>query len=131
PARVPRSNALALTGCFLGRFAPAQSIIVGTTSFRLDKIALYLSDDGPTEYFQGLGVTYSDDDARRLAEQVFEEILGQFTPPKSRYSSQSDYARAILSQTDNRSRADNIYLSVMEQIGNYWGTLLGIGGSSD
>lgn len=131
PARVSRSNPIGLSGCFLGRYAPAQSIIVGTTSFRLDKIALYLSDNGPTEYFNGLGIQYSDDDARRLAEQTLEEVLGQFTPPRRRYYSQSDYTRAVLSQADNRRRADRIYLSVMEQIGKYWGTLLGVGGSSD
>ena len=131
PARVSHSNAIGLSGCFLGRFAPAQSIVVGTTSFRLDKIALYLSDDGPREYFKDLGMQYSDADARRLAEQVLEEILGQFTPPKRRYCNQSGYVRDVLSQVDNRHRADRIYLSVMEQIGKYWGTLLGIGGSSD
>ena len=38
---------LGLTAQFLGHVATGQAILCGTTSFRLDKLALYLSDKGP------------------------------------------------------------------------------------
>ena len=47
---------LGLTLQFLNCVSPSQSILAGTTSFRLDRVALYLSDRGPESYFrQGLG----------------------------------------------------------------------------
>ena len=48
---------LGLTAQFIAVVAPAQAILTGTSSFRLDKLATYLSSDGPRRYFEeGLGL---------------------------------------------------------------------------
>src|SRR5207244_810228 len=62
---------LALTAQFIGQIAPAQAILCGTSSFRLDKLATYLSDTGPKKYFkEGLRVAHANGDAQRLADEL-------------------------------------------------------------
>jgi hypothetical protein len=122
---------LGLTAQFISIVSPAQAIISGTTSFRLDKLATYLSDNGPRNYFEGTSRTnYSKHDARRFADALLEEILGVYTPPDVRYQSHKQYVAAALRVPENRSRADTTYLSLLQEIGTLLGTLMGIRGQS-
>jgi hypothetical protein len=119
---------LGLTAQFISIVSPAQAIISGTTSFRLDKLDAYLSDKGPPFYFGS--DTYSNDQARRLADTILEEILGVYVPPDVTYESHQQYVDAALSVGANRRRADEIYLSILKEIGKLWGTLIAIRGYS-
>ena len=120
-----------LTAQFVGHVQPAQSILCGTSSFRLDKLASYLSSGGPTKYFkEGLAVEFSKRDERRLADELLEEVLGVYTRPDARYHNYERYLEAALSVAENRVRADRIYLSLVRQIAKFWGTLLGVRGYS-
>ena len=119
---------LGLTAQFISIVSPAQAIISGTTSFRLDKLDAYLSDKGPPFYFGSH--TYAHDEARRFADALLEEILGVYVPPDVSYESQQQYVDAALKVRANRRRADAIYLSMLEEIGTLWGTLIAIRGYS-
>jgi hypothetical protein len=122
---------LGLTAQFIGHVAPAQAILAGTSSFRLDKLALYLSSDGPKSYFtRGLGVRYTKQDAKRFADELLAEVLGVYRLPEVSYRSYQHYVDAALSVPSNRARADQVYLSLVEQIGKLWGTLLAARGYS-
>jgi hypothetical protein len=123
------SGRMGLTVRFLNYTAPAQAVLAGTSSFRLDRIALYLSPEGPDAYFtRGLGVPWGEDDARRLAGTVLEEVLGVYDPPAGPYS--KDYVDRAFAMPENRERADSIFLEVAREIGRVWGTLLGVRGFS-
>jgi len=118
---------LGLTAQFIGQVAPAQAILSGTSSFRLDKLDAYLSSTGPEQYFkEGLQVAYSQDDARQLSDNILEEVLGVYQPPDVQYETHEGYVAAAFSVAANRVRADRIYLSLVEQIARFWGTLLGV-----
>jgi hypothetical protein len=118
---------LGLTAQFLSIVAPAQAILTGTTSFRLDKLARYLSADGAHDYFQnGMAVDYSSQDARRLADEILEEILGVFHPPDVRYETYEQYLTAAFDVPENRARADRFYLAASQQIASFWGTLFAV-----
>lgn len=122
---------LGLTAQFIGQVAPAQAIITGTSSFRLDKLANYLSANGPDCYFkQGLKIDYSKHDAKVFADTILEEVLGYYQPPRVRYQSHEQYLTAAFSLAENRTRADQIYLTLMKQIAKFWGTVLGVRGYS-
>jgi hypothetical protein len=122
---------LGLSAQFIGHVQPAQSILCGTSSFRLDKLATYLSPSGPAKYFsEGLSAALSKRDERQLADELLEEILGVYTAPDVRYQSYEQYLEAAFNIADNRIRADWIYLSLVEQIARFWGTLLGVRGYS-
>ncbi|HWT03201.1 MAG TPA: hypothetical protein VN256_23315 [Pyrinomonadaceae bacterium] len=127
---IPRRG-LGLTAQFISDVAPAQTILSGTSSFRLDKLAHYLSAQGAERYFKhGLEVAYSRHDARRLADELLEEVLGVYRPPDVRFQSYRQYVEAALGLAENRERADQVYLSLLEQIGKFWGTLLAVRGYS-
>lgn len=122
---------LGLTAQFIGQVAPAQAVISGTSSFRLDKLATYLSPGGADVYFkQGLGVTYSKDDAKVFADMILEEVLGVYEPPSGRYHDHDQYVTAALSTSTNRARADKNYVSLIKQIAKFWGTVLAVRGYS-
>jgi hypothetical protein len=122
---------LGLTAQFIGIVAPAQAILAGTSSFRLDKLATYLSTNGPQRYFEeGLAIVYSKHDARRLADAILEEVLGVYHPPDVRYQTYGQYLAAAFSVAENRARADRFYLSLVQQIARFWGTLLAVRGYS-
>jgi hypothetical protein len=117
---------------FIGQAQPQQAIIFDSSSFRLDRIAVYLSDAGPEEYFRtGLGRDYRRQDAAWLADTVLEEILGSVVCPAEGYSTYGQYVRSAFGIPENRRRADAAYLSLMGQIGECWGTLLAVRGYSD
>jgi hypothetical protein len=120
---------LGLTAQFISTVSPAQAILQGTSSFRLDRLAGYLSSDGARLYFErGLNGTCSRHDARRFAEAILEEILGVYQPPDVRYQSHEQYLAAAFAVPENRARADCTYLSLLQKIGRTWGTLLGVRG---
>jgi len=119
---------LGLTAQFISIVSPAQAIISGTSSFRLDKLDAYLSDKGPPFYFGA--ENYSNDEARRLADVLLEEILGVYVPPNVSYESQQQYVDAAFSVRANRRRADAIYLSLSHEIAVLWGTMMGARGYS-
>ncbi|MGB9180571.1 MAG: hypothetical protein WCB68_15160 [Pyrinomonadaceae bacterium] len=130
PLNIPGD--LGLTMQFLGHVSPTQAILSGTSSFRLDRLAAYLSGDGAQVYFtKGLQIKYSSHDARRLADEVLDEVLGDYKPPAVRYRSYRQYLEAAFNVEENRERADHNFKSAMQQIGKFWGTLLAVRGSTN
>ena len=122
---------MALTAEFLSHGAPAQAILSGTSSFRVDKVATYLSRDGAEKYFREYQeVEYSPDDARRFADELLDEVLGVYVPPSVTFKSYGRYVDAALAVPSNRVRADEIFLSLVRQIAEFWGTVMGIRGQS-
>jgi hypothetical protein len=122
---------LGLAVHFLHHSIPGQAVLSGTSSFRLNKVAAYLYEQGPDIYFkQGLGVDYSRRDARWLADSLLEEVLGLYTPPAVRYRSQRQYVAAAFAVPENRARADRIFVDSVQQLGTFWGTLLASRGFS-
>lgn len=120
---------LGLTAQFVGHVAPAQAILCGTTSYRLDKLATYLSSSGPETYFKaGLAVAFGKRDEKRFADELLQEVLGTYCAPKGRYQTYEEYLEAAFTIPENRARADQTYLSLVQQIAAFWGTLLGLRG---
>jgi hypothetical protein len=117
---------------FIGQTSPEQAVLRGSSSFRLDRLALYLSDEGPEEYFvDGLGRRPALFELRWLADGLLEEIMGEIVVPPDGYRDYSQYVRDAFCVGANRERADRHYLSAMRQLGDCWGTLLGMRGFSD
>jgi hypothetical protein len=122
---------LGLTIRFLMHINPMQAIIAGTSSFRIDRLALYLSERGPAAYFkEGLKVEYANLDAKLLADEILEEILCVYRPPAVAYRSHKQYVKAAFAVPENRARADQNYLSAMKDFGRVRGTLLAVRGHS-
>ena len=120
---------LGITTQFLSLLAPGQAILVKTTSYRLDLLAKYLSPDGPRLYFEeGLGIEYTELDAKRFADEILEEVLGLYVAPPADYENHQQYLDKVFSVPQNRIRADQNFLSIMQDIGVFWGTLLAIRG---
>lgn len=120
---------LGLTVEFVSQVSPTQAVLGGSTSYRLDLLAGYLGDDGPDLYFRrGLGVEPTPDEARRFADTLLDEVLGEFDPAPVAYAGHGGYIDAVLAHPANRRRADAVFLALAEQIGRLWGTLFGLGG---
>ena len=131
PNRLDLPGDLGLTAQFIGMTSPTQAILSGTSSFRLDKLATYLSNNGPQLYFEdGLAAASSTHDESRFADALLEEILGVYDPPGVKYRSYAQYLTAAFSVPANRARADRAYLSLVRQIATFWGTLLALRGYS-
>src|ERR1700682_5665097 len=122
-------NDLALTVDFLGRMKPAQAIHRGTTSFRLDRTARYLSPGGADRYFRRR--EHDADEARAFVDEILDEVLCQYEPPRTPWRSHEQYVAAAFAVPANRARANRNYHEAMEQIGRFWGPLLGIRGHSE
>lgn len=119
---------LAQTVAFLRHFQPRQSVLVGTSSFRLDQLREYLSPCGARRYFgDGLGVKWRPTEARQFADDLLEEVLGNYVQPSVRYRSHKQYLDAAFSIPENRAAANANYMFCMEQIGVVWGTMLALG----
>lgn len=127
PLEIP--GALGLSSRFLAHVAPRQGIFAHTSSYRLDRLALYLSPDGPRAYFTD-GLAHSRQEARRFTDDVLDEILGVYTPPETGYRDHSRYLDEAFGKPDNRIRADRHFSAAMGQIGCLWGTLLAARGHS-
>ena len=122
---------MALTAEFLSHVAPAQAILCGTSSFRLDKLATYLSANGAETYFkQYRQLDYTDHDARQFADELLDEVLGVYESPDVVFENYESYLQAALAVPENRERADRIFLSHVAEIARVWGTLLGVRGQS-
>jgi len=117
---------------FLAKTVPNQAWLAETSSFRLDRTADLLSERGPEIYFrEGLKRDYTARDARRLADELLEEVLGVFCPAQTGPDTYAQYIAASLAREPNRSRADAAYLGCLRDIGRYWGTLLAVGGYTE
>jgi hypothetical protein len=123
-------GALGLTAQFLSTVCPGQAILNGTSSFRVDRIAAYLSPDGSARYFAPLSNSaVSSARGRSFADALLEEVLGVYRPPVT-YRNYGDYLAAAFAISHNRGRADSVYKSILQQIGKLWGTLMGAKGYS-
>ncbi len=123
-------GALGLTAQFLSTVCPGQAILNGTSSFRIDKVAAYLSPDGAARYFAHLSNSgTSRDQSRAFADALLDEVLGVYRPPPT-YRNYGDYLATAFAKPDNRVRANSVYKSILQQIGKFWGTLMGIKGYS-
>ena len=122
---------MGLTAEFLSHVAPAQAILCGTSSFRVDKLATYLSSEGAEKYFREYqDLAYSADDARRFADELLDEVLGVYVPPSVGIKNYGRYVDAAFAVPANRARAVEIFLSFVQQIAEFWGTVMGIRGQS-
>ena len=127
---VPEGH-LAQTVAFLQAVQPRQSLVVDTSSFRLDLLCEYLSPRGPQRYFrEGLGVEWTREEGRQFADDLLEEILGAYVQPGAAYRTQDQYLKAAFSIPENRAAANEHYLFCMEQIGLVWGTMVALGSYS-
>jgi len=131
PNLPPVAGDLGLTAEFLSHVAPAQVVLSGTSSFRIDKVGVYLSATGAQRYFRDwLQGTYTPEDARKFGDALIEEVLGVYDPPDVEYGDYASYVDAAFAHAPNRARADEIFLNLVRQIATLWGTLLGIRGHS-
>ncbi|HEX3185043.1 MAG TPA: hypothetical protein VHQ94_09600 [Pyrinomonadaceae bacterium] len=122
---------MGMTAEFLSHVAPAQSILCGTSSFRIDKVAGYLSSEGAEKYFREYQeLSYSADEARRFADELLDEVLGVYVPPSGAFKSYGRYVDSAFAMPVNRERANKIFLSLVRQIAELWGTVMGIRGQS-
>ena len=122
---------MGVTAEFLSHVAPGQAILTGTSSFRIDKVGLYLSAEGAQKYFNDwLGVSFTKSDAKQFADALLEEVLGVYNPPEVAFGDYGGYVDAALSVPSNRARADEIFLDLVREIASVWGTLLGARGNS-
>jgi len=120
-----------LTSRFLSRLPPGQSVLAGTSSFRLDRLALYLSERGPASYFTPeLGEETSPELLRQLADDLLEEVLGLHVRPAGEWAGYPQYLAAAFALPANRARADRIYNELMREAGVLWGTLCALRGYS-
>lgn len=116
----------------LKEFCFGQLLYVRTTAFRLKTLAKYLFETGPDVYFREIGKSsYTEDDARRMADTLIEEILGEYVPPDIAFTTCPLYKKAAINDFRNKKRAGEIYKDLMKQMGQYWGAILGIGGTTD
>jgi hypothetical protein len=106
---------------------PAQSMLVGSTSFRLQQLSRYLSSDGVRQYFgDGTGPHVPSPEARRFADALLEEVLGLYKPPNEPYEAHESYLDAAFSRPENRARADRVHASLTRQLGTFWATVLAL-----
>jgi hypothetical protein len=117
---------------FLQYAVPAQSALVGTSSFRLDRLCRYLSPDGARNYFEeGLKVRATRGDARRFTDALLHEVLGAAPIPRIAYESHEAYLEAAFAWRSIRARADQVHASMMRQLGTFWGSILALRAYTD
>jgi hypothetical protein len=115
---------IGLANEFLSHVQPAQSILSGTSSFRVDKVGVYLSPRGAERYFKEcLQRDYTSTEAKQFADALMEEVLGVYESPAVEYDDYSQYVDAAFAA--NRARGDEIFLKLVRQIAELWGTMLG------
>ena len=119
-----------LTGRFLYHVLPAQGLLAQTTSYRLDTLARYFSPAGAEIYFQhGLKrESYTIEEARRFADALLEEVLGVYLAPDAIYVDHAQYVAAAFAVPENRRQADTMHAQAVSDLGQLWGTVLGLGG---
>ena len=121
-----------LTLQFLNHTTPSQAVLSHTSSFRLDRLAEYLSPEGPHAYFaEGLKRDHTGKDDKRLADLLLDEVLGLCQPPAVRYRTYQQYVEAVMQVPQNRATADRVFVDVLNEVGCLWGTLLAVRGCSN
>ena len=106
---------------------PGQSMLVGSTSFRLQQLSRYLSSDGALRYFgDGPESCVPAHEARRFADTLLEEVLGLYRPPDGPYESHEAYLDAAFARPENRARANRVHASLTRQLGTFWATVLAL-----
>jgi hypothetical protein len=131
--RADLPGALGLTVEFLQNFTPAQGLLAGTSSFRLDRLTDFMLGAGAGQYLEAAAGGPPDrprEQARRLADQALEEVLGEYSPPRAAYRTHRQYVRAALAVPANRRRADRTFVALARQLGRLWGTLAAVRGGS-
>jgi hypothetical protein len=113
---------------FLMQSLPAQAVQSHTSSFRLANLARWLAPDQPMPVFEGHPETKRPEAASWLADQIMEEILGEYTPPRTRIQQYARYLDAAFAR--NRRRANEVFVQLNTEIGTVWGTLVGFKGYS-
>ncbi len=71
---------------------------------------------------------YTPREAKWLADDILEQMLGVYTPPTTPYDHHVRYVRDALSVPVNRATADRVYIDCLRQIGTVWGTLVALHG---
>jgi len=92
-------------GLFLLTTTPHQSLVIGTSSFRLDRLHATLQEDGPE------------------AGPLLEEILEPYAPVRG------DSVSAAFAA--NRAAADAAHLDAVLTLAKLWGTLVAAGANSE
>jgi hypothetical protein len=110
---------MALASHFLLHAAPAQSVILGTSAHRLDKLAASLAD--PRSLAEDPG------EARRLLADLLDETLGLFEPPEEPCSDPAAWLEAVFARPANRRRAEACHCAAAARLGALWGTFLALG----
>ena len=120
-----------LTGRFIAHALPCQGILTQTSSFRIDRLASYLSPAGADEYFiRGLKrASYTKQEAQHFADALLDEVLGIYTAPTT-YKNHAQYLRAAFVIPENRNRADRFHALTTAELGRHWGTILALGAYS-
>jgi hypothetical protein len=131
---------LGLTLQFLHHYPPGQSILCGTSSLRLDRVARYLGEMGTAaaaverehgdEPEAAGGSRRKARHVRELTDEMLDEVLGLYVPPRVPFRGQRAYVTAAFAVAANRARADRIYGALMRELGRLWGTLLAVRGFS-
>ncbi len=107
--------------------APAQSILVGSTSYRLQMLSRYLSPDGARHYFgEEIESHVPTREARFFADTLLDEVLGVYKPPNAPYDTHESYLAAALALPFNRARANLVHASLTRQLGTFWATTLAL-----
>jgi hypothetical protein len=104
------------TGLFVLSVSPHQSLLAGTSSFRLDRLHAAL---GENNVQTGLEVL----------DQLLDEILAPYAPPRGPFASNADFVAAAFAA--NRTAADAAHLGAVTQLAKLWGTLVAAGGNSE
>lgn len=130
--RLPHAtDDLGLTNEFLIQTKPTQGILLGSSSFRIDKVAMYLTAPGVRQYLRAVaGNERSPIAGRLVVDAVLAEALGSYRPPAVRPEGLEDYIEAALREPVNRKRADLVYRGLLSQAARFWGTLLAWGAGS-
>ena len=92
---------------FLGRVHPAQAIQIGTSSFRLHRVAELLAHPGSYD----------------TADEILEECIPLYAPPPRR-GGFTAYVRAAFRA--NRDAAQRAYVDCASQLGEMHGTVAGL-----
>ena len=119
-------NEMALTGRFFGAVKPSQAVQVGTTSFRVDRVARYFRPDGALSYHEELGVPCHRDDELSFADELLSEVLTVFEPPARQHRTYAGYLKAAFAIPRNRARADRNFIDCAKQLGVMFGTCVGL-----
>jgi len=108
-----------LTVMFLRDMKPRQSLLAGTSSFRIETLCKYLDAE-----------TAPSGDPMRFAGILLEELLGVPDLPRTPFCSYAKYLDDAFQLPRNKTLAIEAYLLGCRDIGVLWGTLMASGSYS-